>query len=71
MAPSRGGVPGRIAALKPSSAHSMLNDILGNDTADFGEAELARLESAVQTQEKAGQILQALRALLNEKGTLS
>lgn len=70
MAPSPSGVTGRIAALKPSSANSMLNDILGDDTADFGEAELTRLRHAMQTQEKAGQILAALRTLLREKGTL-
>ncbi len=69
MAPS-GGVTGRIAALKPSSAHSMLNDILGDDSVELGEPELARLKVAVQAQAKAGQILHALRSLLNEKGTL-
>jgi len=65
-----GQVTSRIAALKGSSANSMLNDILGDDVGELREAEMTRLKTAAQTQEKAGQILRALRSLLDEKGTL-
>ena len=65
-----GQVTSRMQALKGSSATSMLNDILGDDVSELSPAELARLQTAQQTQEKAGQILRALRALLEEKGAL-
>lgn len=65
-----GQVTSRMAALKGTSANSMLNDMLGDDVGELSEAEMARLKTAAQTQEKAGQILRALRSLLEEKGTL-
>lgn len=65
-----GQVTSRMATLKGSSADSMLNDILG-DVGELSEAELARVKAAGETQEKAGQILRALRELLSEKGILS
>ncbi len=65
-----GQVTSRMAALKGASADSMLNDILG-DVGELSEAELARVQAAGETQEKAGQILRALRELLNQKGILS
>jgi hypothetical protein len=70
-APRSGQVTSRMAALKGSSADLMLNDILGEnlDDGDFAEPDLARLRLAQQTQEKAGLILAAVRALLDEKGT--
>ncbi len=63
-----GQVTSRIAALQLSSATSMLDDILGDEAFQFGEAELARLKGALNAQEKAGQIIQAVRSLLAEKG---
>ncbi len=66
-----GSVTARMAVLKDKSANSMLNEILGDaDEVTLNDLDVRRLQAAQQTQEKAGQILAALRSLLSEKGYL-